>query len=617
MFQLLFIIIFYFPSINTTRHTYTAIIGGKDTQFQGLSESEDTSKFLMMRIYRLTPFSTSSSASSFTSFQLRSGQGTKRRVATSILIRSFASTSSSYHSQPFTKQSTFSNMSTFDVPKRYSKLLGERSLVITSALGDDEESEQFLGYLLTRFDGQGKKMLSMKIKSPFVSSKDINECIELVKRCALESIVVIGNQTCIDVGKAVRETLESGSSSKTHMSSMLALRTKSTNTNANARYSTPLIAIPTNITPTTAIPLWKGLHVEEDYVQDFASYQPPDVVIFDPNLIKGMSLENVSLYLLSSLFDIIFSYVISNEFNTIRREANDDGDDDGKHVRDDTNVDSSGANAGEDKLLDSDIEKFILGILERPEFKSILLLLLDVGMLPNINTSKEKVCEICEAINALHHHLFFASSLSSSASPSAVLDVFDPCVELLSQLSYMRMLHSSKDSRMSQFPYAPLSLPHNLLMIDTFQKILKNPILFKTKIGEGDSELEVSVRRSFITTVSILGLSPQGGLARNIIQHDLSSGTSTKVKDEMNYLFNSSLKNGILSAGGVVGGAQFVEEDMIERYIVDASKAKNIVIKGIYENEETADIVADIQKFSPKLGLLRSDFLLDIVEKSF
>ena len=72
------------------------------------------------------------------------------------------------------------------------------------------------------------------------------------------------------------------------------------------------------------------------------------------------------------------------------------------------------------------------------------------------------------------------------------------------------MLHASD---------TPLNVPYNLLMVDTFQKILRNAALFQNVISEGDSEMEVSARRSFLTTVSILGLSPQGGLAENIMKY--------------------------------------------------------------------------------------------------
>ena len=170
------------------------------------------------------------------------------------------------------------------------------------------------------------------------------------------------------------------------------------------------------------------------------------------------------------------------------------------------------------------------------------------------------------------------------------------------------MLHASDTS---------LNVPHNLLLIDTFQNVLKNSSLFKSEVNQGDSDVEVSIRKSFLTTVSILGLSPQGGLAANIMKWNATKGMPTKIRSELDDVLTKTLNDGNLSAGGIIMGAQYVEESAIEGHITNVARAKNNVIEGIYENQETADVVADVQKFSPKLGLLKSDFLLDLVENSF
>ena len=521
-----------------------------------------------------------------------------------ILRRSFTSTSSSTQFQPISQQCAFTNLSAFDVPARYSELLGHRSLII--ALGEDEESQGIAQHLWMRFQKAGKEAVIMNCRTLFPTSTAIADGIDLARRTGIQSIVTVGNESCIAIGKAIRETLESGLTSN-HMSSMLAVRT---NTDNATRYVIPLVTIPSNVTPTTAFPIWSGLHNEEDYVQDFAC-RPPDVVVFDSSLMKDLSLENLSLYLLASLFDIIFSYVISAEYNRKRSEFrnSNDGDDDDSNDESDVNNDrkeqlNSSANEGEDVLVDTNIENFIMEILQRQEFKPILLLLLDIGMLENMKTDQEKVYKICEAINALHDRLF----LTSSSSIISGSDIFDPSVKLFSQLSLMRMLHASD---------TPLNVPYNLLMVDTFQKILRNAALFQNVISEGDSEMEVSARRSFLTTVSILGLSPQGGLAENIMKYNITRGIPAKVRDDLDDMLSTNMNSGGLSAGGVVAGAQFVEESSIEQHSVNVSKAKNVAIKGVYGNKETAEIVAAVQKFSPKLGLLKSDFFLDMVETSF
>ena len=487
-------------------------------------------------------------------------------------------------------------MSAFDAPARYTELMGRRSLII--ALGDDEESQQIAQHLWMRFQRAGKEAVIMNCRTLFPASKGISDGIDLAKRARIESIVTVGNQSCIDMGKAIRETLESGLPSSRHLSSILALKAK--NTDAK-RYVTPLIAIPTNVTPTTASSTWRGLHIEEDYVQEFAC-RPPEIVVFDSSLMKDMSIENISLYLLASLFDIIYSYAISVEFNRIRRDfrakAKEDKDD---SLEDDV---KSNTVQGKDILIDTVTENHIMGILQQPEFKPILLLLLDIGMLQNMEINQEKVYHTCKAINNLQNTLFF----DPSSNLKSLSDVLDPSVQILSQLSFMRMLHASDTS---------LNVPHNLLLIDTFQNVLKNSSLFKSEVNQGDSDVEVSIRKSFLTTVSILGLSPQGGLAANIMKWNATKGMPTKIRSELDDVLTKTLDDGNLSAGGIIMGAQYVEESAIEGHITNVARAKNNVIEGIYENQETADVVADVQKFSPKLGLLKSDFLLDLVENSF
>ncbi len=71
---------------------------------------------------------------------------------TEVGQRSTFSASSSSLS-PASNQSEFTRMSTFDIPGKYSELLGHRSLIIT--LGD-EDSQQVSQHLWMRFQMAGK-----------------------------------------------------------------------------------------------------------------------------------------------------------------------------------------------------------------------------------------------------------------------------------------------------------------------------------------------------------------------------------------------------------------------------------------------------------------------------
>ena len=501
--------------------------------------------------------------------------------------------------------SSFSRTSVFDIPNSQKEILGNRSLIVVEP---DDISQQIAQHLWAKMQRVGKEAVTCNVRSAFTTKEGVEEGVDLAKRAGIESIIAIGEETAINTGKAVRDYLENGVPS-THVSAKCALQILSTSV-TESNYTVPLVAVPASLTPYTSMPLWKGLHAEDDYIQNF-SCRAPDMIVWDLDVMKAPLDVPTRLHLFAHLFDVIFCYVLNREFLLLRKE---------KH--------------GENVIITEALgntEQRILSLMQRKDFTPLLQLLLEVGLhegspppLPSPLLTKNEseatlfeFCDVCEAIDRLRMQLYILPCSSDAIAG------FDYSVGLLSQIVDMRLLYNA--NALEQHT-SSMGIPSSLVMVDTLQKILMTNSLYE--IHESCSMQEMAVRRSFLNTLTILGLCVSNGekstgqlrmtrteLAQSIIRSDTLASVSSNLGIGIGTLLNGPLGTPTMNAAGVLAGQMFTEESSVDEHFVKAvSNMKKARIK--LEGNDYRKGLAQWKLLSPKLSLLSSDFLLDIAEES-
>eukprot|EP01041_Mallomonas_annulata_P005621 gene5621-11344_t len=193
---------------------------------------------------------------------------------------------------------------------QFSQLVGRKALIVIS---DDEYSKQMAQKMWVNLQKNGCQQVQYTIKSPFPNTKDILQGIDMARRTGVSSVIGLGSGAVVDVSKAIRLALETGSHQI--QSHKFKLQDKS---------QFPLIAVPFTASVVPYSPVFLSMHEKDDTLVRWPC-RTPEILRASPSY----SPEVASLYLICSLIDICFTHSLLNlEYgNIFNRSLNEIVDD--------------------------------------------------------------------------------------------------------------------------------------------------------------------------------------------------------------------------------------------------------------------------------------------------
>jgi hypothetical protein len=133
-------------------------------------------------------------------------------------------------------------------PKSYSKLLGNRVLVVSMG---DPASEEHAKHMLSELQTLGMQGHRCTMLQAYPTTKEVALTAAHFRRTGSNSVLSIGSGAVADFGKALRVEVEGG-------------MTRIAATVAGGKKVTPLLHVATTLSPTHALPSCGMLHPEDD-----------------------------------------------------------------------------------------------------------------------------------------------------------------------------------------------------------------------------------------------------------------------------------------------------------------------------------------------------------------
>lgn len=188
----------------------------------------------------------------------------------------------------------------WEMPKLQKELLGQRSLIVTT---NDMYSKQMSQRMWFEMQKNNIEGVFCTMDTQYPIERNIKESIDLFRRTGADSIVSIGSGNVSDFTKLMRDLLEIGFKKSENILNYQNLKMK-------RKESIPLCTIACSYSNIHFTNFIGYLHPEDDVLIRFDNSKPPEVLIFDYDVISSspyfINEVNIS-YGIASLFDILFS----------------------------------------------------------------------------------------------------------------------------------------------------------------------------------------------------------------------------------------------------------------------------------------------------------------------